>query len=67
MLLSEIMAGIFHTAMLNLYLNLNNTSQCLKYTALELDCANHDLVRFQLTTIFIATVYLLEAEIVCFV
>ena len=32
----------------------------------ELDCANYDLVCFQLTTIFIATVSVLETEIVCF-
>ena len=33
----------------------------------ELDCANYDLVCLQLTTIFIATVSVLETEIVCFV
>ena len=59
--------GIFHTTGLNLYLNLNKTSQCFKYTALELDCANYDLVCFKLTTIFIATVSFLETKNVCFV
>ena len=57
MLLSEIRIGISHTAGLNLYLNLSNTFQCLKYTGLELDYASYDLVCLLKTTIFIASVF----------
>ena len=59
--------AIFHTAMLSQYLNQSNTFQPLKYIALELDCANCDLVCYQLTTIFIATVLVRSREIAYFV
>ena len=51
MQLFEIKTDTFHTAMLGQYLNQSNTFQPLKYIASELDCANCDLVCYQLTTI----------------
>ena len=64
MQLFEIKTDTFHTAMLSQYLNQSNTFQPLKYIASELDCANCDLVCYQLTTTFIATVLVRSREIV---
>jgi len=64
MQLFEIKTDTLHTAMLSQYLNQSNTFQPLKYIASELDCANCDLVCYQLTTIFIATVLVRSREIV---
>jgi len=67
MQLFEIKTDAFHTAILSQYLNQSNTFLPLKYIASELDCANCDLVCYQLTTIFVATVLVRSTEIVFFV
>ena len=67
MQLFEIKTDTFHTAMLSEYLNQSNTFHPLKYIASELDSGNCDLVCYQLTTIFIATVLVQSREIVYFV
>ena len=67
MQLFVIKTDTFYTAMLGQYLNQSNAFQPLKYIASKLDCANCDLVCYQLTTIFIATVLVLSREIVYFV
>ena len=46
------------------YRNVKSIFQPLKYIASELECANCDLVCYQLTTIFIATVLVRSREIV---
>ena len=62
MQLLGIKTDTFHTAVLSQYLNQSNTFQPLKHIASELDCANCDLVCYQLT-IFIATVLVRSREL----
>ena len=67
MQLFEIKTVIFHTAILSQYFNQSDTFQPSKYITLEFDCANCDLVCYQLITICIATVLVRSREIVYFV